>query len=118
MKASSESFASSDCEPGRCARDSLHADAKQIGEPAAARDIAERDAQHRRQRAKQRARRAPVACEIAANEPGRFAAAAGVQFEQAATFGRGIPDFGEGELKIAAEDVQIVVREEEAGRRP
>ena len=34
-----------------------------------------------------------------------------MQFEQAATFGWGIPDFGEGEFEIAAEDVQIVVRE-------
>ena len=41
------------------------------------------------------------------------AAAAGAKFEQAAAFGWGIPDFGEGELEIAADDVQIVVREQQ-----
>jgi hypothetical protein len=90
----------------------LNADPQKIGEPAAERDIAERYAQHRRQRAQQRARGAAVAGKIAANEAGGCAAPAGVQFEQA-SFRRGSPDRGERELKIAAEDVQIVMGKQE-----
>jgi len=99
--------------PGLMLTSLLDADTKQVGKPAAERDISQGDVQHRRQGAQKGALCPPVASKVPAYETGRFSPAAIAQFEESTGFGRNTSNSLRGERQIATQHMRIVVGEEE-----